>query len=913
MRFLWVCLASTALSTTTSVLAKPAKRHYDTHRYYALEHKFDERLGASLEEVASALGVEVVEQAGELKDVWLVRVPKTENNTFDRKALDFREDEDEDVLDPVISAFQDLKQRASSPLTSRSEDVLHAKRVVSSVNYLELQTPKELVKRAPPPIRPPTRPTAQGAAEHFGLHDPLFTAQWHLVNDDYPEHMMNVTPVWDMGLTGKGVLTSFLDDGLDFESDDLRDAFDAEHSYDFNAHVDLPRPTGARDHHGTRCAGQVAARRNNACGVGIAYDAKAAGVRILGGKISTVDEAAALNYGYKDVSLYSCSWGPRDNGQTMDGPNYLIRKAVVNGINNGRYGKGSIYVFASGNGGRHQDQCNFDGYTNSIYSVTVSSIDWKGLHPDYSEACAANMIVAYSSGSKNHIVTTDRDNECAMTHGGTSAAAPNAVGVFALALQARPDLTWRDIQHLCVETARKVNPNDPDWEKTASGRLYSYKYGYGAIDAYAYVTAAKSWQLVKPQAWLFTDTVIVNNGRMHSLPHRNYRYEGGEPIGPDGVEQKMMITKEMMLKNNLESLEHVDVRVWISHTRRGDVEVEIESPNGIRSILASTREEDEDDTGFPGWRFMSVKHWGENPVGEWTLRVFDQNDPEQHGKFLGWNMVLWGSAIDPTKATKLVEPVIDNALPPEDTPPRPEPNDPDLISSTQHAKPTDLLPEDHGHATGENTKAAFPSPSNKPKPPSKPQQDDNTAGDDEPSKAWYDHMSSLMSAQKWFFAALGAVVVFGLAALAYFYKRRADRLRLAEYRSLAADDISMDAIDGQSRSRVIAGSGGPRTTRALYDSFGEPSSSDNLVDRERRDDTNVNPPSARGLGFHSGFLDDDEPSAGLTPKYRDEPESRQPSARRPSFGVEDDQRRPSGEMLTPREEDDNDHDGYVRP
>jgi kexin len=63
--------------------------------------------------------------------------------------------------------------------------------------------------------------------------------------------------------------------------------------------------------------------------------------------------------------------------------------------------------------------------------------------------------VAYSSGSGQHIVscyfmyandtthsftkvTTDvGKDKCATTHGGTSAAAPNAVGVFALALEAR--------------------------------------------------------------------------------------------------------------------------------------------------------------------------------------------------------------------------------------------------------------------------------------------------------------------------------------------------------------------------------------------------------------------------------------------------------------------------------------------
>lgn len=111
-----------------------------------------------------------------------------------------------------------------------------------------------------------------------------------------------------------------------------------------------------------------------------------------------------MNYDYQNTSIYSCSWGPPDNGRAMEGPNYLIRKAMVNGIQKGRAGKGSIFVFASGNGGRTDDQCNFDGYTNSIFSVTVAAVDHMGLHPDYSEACAANMVVAYSSGSGNAIV-----------------------------------------------------------------------------------------------------------------------------------------------------------------------------------------------------------------------------------------------------------------------------------------------------------------------------------------------------------------------------------------------------------------------------------------------------------------------------------------------------------------------------
>lgn len=89
----------------------------------------------------------------------------------------------------------------------------------------------------------------------------------------------------------------------------------------------------------------------------------------------------------------------------MEAPGQLIKRAMLNGVQNGRDGKGSIFVFASGNGGGVDDQCNFDGYTNSLLSITVGAIDRKGLHPFYSEACAAIMVVTYSSGSGDNIVS----------------------------------------------------------------------------------------------------------------------------------------------------------------------------------------------------------------------------------------------------------------------------------------------------------------------------------------------------------------------------------------------------------------------------------------------------------------------------------------------------------------------------
>jgi len=169
----------------------------------------------------------------------------------------------------------------------------------------------------------------------------------------------------------------------------------------------------------------------------------------------------------------------------------------------------------------------------------------------------------------------------------------------------RPDLTWRDIQHLSVNAAEIINPDDPDWEMTAAGRRFSYKYGYGKLDGYKFVTAAQNWELVKPQAWVELPPAQVGGGTCDL----EGVMEGGELIVPTGVTSSIQVTSDLLRSHNMEKLEHVTVRVWITHTRRGDVEVELMSPNGIKSILAARRLFDSASSGYPGWRFMSVKHW----------------------------------------------------------------------------------------------------------------------------------------------------------------------------------------------------------------------------------------------------------------------------------------------------------------
>ncbi|CAG2056314.1 unnamed protein product [Timema podura] len=165
----------------------------------------------------------------------------------------------------------------------------------------------------------------------------------------------------------------------------LRLLKDPEISYDVNDDDDDPTPRydeAQTNAHGTRCAGEIAMAANNRkCGVGVAYNARIGGVRLLDGFVNDRVEGTALGYAYDKVDIYSASWGPNDDGKTVEGPGTLALEAIERGVKEGRGGKGAIFVWASGNGGSRGDNCDCDGYIGSIYTLSVGSASQQGLVP----------------------------------------------------------------------------------------------------------------------------------------------------------------------------------------------------------------------------------------------------------------------------------------------------------------------------------------------------------------------------------------------------------------------------------------------------------------------------------------------------------------------------------------------------
>ena len=57
-----------------------------------------------------------------------------------------------------------------------------------------------------------------------------------------------------------------------------------------------------------------------------------AGVRMLDGDVTDAVEAQSIGLNPQHIDIYSASWGPDDDGRTVDGPGVLAKKAFLDGI-----------------------------------------------------------------------------------------------------------------------------------------------------------------------------------------------------------------------------------------------------------------------------------------------------------------------------------------------------------------------------------------------------------------------------------------------------------------------------------------------------------------------------------------------------------------------------------------------------
>jgi serine protease len=337
--------------------------------------------------------------------------------------------------------------------------------------------------------------------------EPLFREQWNLSSDTKAH--IGVINAWDKTLGAESTTIAVLDLGFEQSHEDLKDSWFINNGEipgnrrddDRNGLVDdvsgwnfstqsANLIYGQNPKHGTATAGILAARVNGNGIAGICPKCRALPI-VVSGRAS--EDAAAILYAkHMGSSVLSNSWGYHLDPPVTD----VVSDALHHVASSGREGRGVPIIFAMHNAAVDDCRTSFPDISAHPDVIAVSSVDANDLKITQSGFGKCLSFVAPSSASTSGgIVTTDRAGAAGYnTNGldnledlsyhngfwGTSAAAPQVSGLFALLLSAEPELSRSEAITRMKSAAKKVHPELALYDPLTG---HSTTYGYGRIYA----------------------------------------------------------------------------------------------------------------------------------------------------------------------------------------------------------------------------------------------------------------------------------------------------------------------------------------------------------------------------------------------------------------------------------------------
>ncbi|MFD2177716.1 S8 family serine peptidase [Veronia pacifica] len=506
---------------------------------------------------------------------------------------------------------------------------------------------------------------------------------------------INIGQLHKQGLTGNGVEVAVVDTGLELAHEDLRNNVVPGASYDFVNKDTDPSPEYKDDEdggdHGTSVAGLIAAEGfNQLGGRGVAPEAGLTGFNYLehqtleawksthGGDKTRSARVINQSYGYGiPIVLPTNAFDFKveeaimeEHYRNSDNPALMIKSAGngFNGVSRGWWTYERVNASPEEARLPHQlsnsDPSNASFYNTlvsalsadanaprSSYSTTGSSVMFSAPGGEYGWSSPAMVTTDVSGCEKGYSKEREADwgryftgglddrfqelTQCSYTSefNGTSSAAPVASGVAALVMEANPAMSWRDVRYVMAKTATKIDVNfqpvklnqagdtfvaDPGWITNAAGNHFHNWYGFGMVNATKAVQmAARDYALLPP---LQQTTFIPASDQSKTTIPENFQG----------------ITKTFEVPQNW-TVEGVQVKVDIEHSRMNDLSIELISPSGTRSIVATARNMHmmTPDEVFiePGpLLFLSQAFLDEKAGGTWQLRVIDTNSQMMHYK-----------------------------------------------------------------------------------------------------------------------------------------------------------------------------------------------------------------------------------------------------------------------------------------
>lgn len=289
---------------------------------------------------------------------------------------------------------------------------------------------------------------AQGATTP---NDPDFSSQWHLAAISGPN-------AWSLTTGVSGAPIAIIDSGIDSTHPDLSGKIMAGWNF-----VTGTSNTADDLGHGTAVSGSVAAATNNGTGVaGVTWGNPIMPLVVL----DSSDWASYANIA--SAITYAADHGARVINISISGTS---ASSTLQSAVDYAWSKGAVIFAAAGNNSSSSPM--YPAACNNV--VAVSASDKNGVFASFSNY--GSWIDLSAPG--NNILTTNQGGGYGYWYG-TSFASPIAAGVAALVLSLQPSLSNSALVSLLEQNADDLGT--PGWDQY---------FGYGQVDAYKAVTAAK--------------------------------------------------------------------------------------------------------------------------------------------------------------------------------------------------------------------------------------------------------------------------------------------------------------------------------------------------------------------------------------------------------------------------------------
>lgn len=512
------------------------------------------------------------------------------------------------------------------------------------------------------------------SALSYRPNDDAYPQQWYLHhNGGYqlaPGSHVYAEKAWDITRGDRSIVVAITDDSIDLDHPDFQGVGKIVAPRDLRGKDFLPLPETQSDNHGTACAGVCLAEENGIGIVGVAPGCALMPVRTSGYLDDTSIEELFDWAIARGAAVISCSWGASAVYFRLS---LRQQAAIARAASRGRHGKGCVVVFAAGNANRPvQGELEERGWTKNVLSGKTRWLSGFAIHPNViavSACTSLNQKAAYSNWGNEisvcapsnnappgiwlqetgyvatapritkplpgrGVFTTDRVGDEGYTSGnytsgfgGTSSACPVVAGVAALVLSVNPDLTAAQVRKLLEDTADKISDREPDPQLgtrygTYDGDGHSKWFGYGKVNAYKAVTAARQQ---RQAAQTVTRRVRGTNDRAIAIPDAD----------PEGARSPIRVVDELAVRE-------LYVSVEVDHSYVGDLELYLIAPDGTRVMVAG-RGRERPRTLAHVYSFSNApqlrKFWGMSAAGTWYLQVCDRAEGDS-GRLLRWQLTL---------------------------------------------------------------------------------------------------------------------------------------------------------------------------------------------------------------------------------------------------------------------------------